>query len=53
MKKQVQSYLSVEDYIKLKEVADSKGILFATLVRIILLNYLKQIKDGKVKDETV
>lgn len=42
-KKQIQSYLSEEDYLKLKEIADSKGLLFATLVRQIIINYLKTI----------
>lgn len=42
-KKQIQSYLSEEDYLKLKENADKQGLLFATLVRQIIINYLKTI----------
>jgi predicted DNA binding CopG/RHH family protein len=45
MKKQIQSYLSEEDYNKLKIIADKQGLLFATLVRQIILNYLKTIKN--------
>jgi predicted DNA binding CopG/RHH family protein len=45
MKKQIQSYLSEEDYNKLKSIADQQGLLFATLVRQIILNYLKTIKS--------
>lgn len=41
MKKQIQSYISQEDYNKLKNIADNQGLLFATLVRQIILNYLK------------
>lgn len=42
-KKQIQSYLSEEDYLKLKKNADKQGLLFATLVRQIIINYLKTI----------
>ena len=45
MKKQIQSYLSEEDYSKLKEVANKQGLCFATLVRQIIINYLKTIKN--------
>ncbi len=45
MKKQIQSYLSEEDYNKLKIIADKQGLLFATLVRQIILNYLKTVKN--------
>ena len=41
MKKQIQSYISQEDYNKLKSIADEQGLLFATLIRQIILNYLK------------
>lgn len=44
MKKQIQSYISQEDYIKLKEIASNQGLLFATLIRQIIINYLKTIK---------
>lgn len=44
MKKQIQSYISEEDYSKLKYEADKQGLLFATLVRQIIINYLKQIE---------
>lgn len=45
MKKQIQSYISQEDYNKLKNIADEQGLLFATLVRQIILNYLKTSKN--------
>ena len=44
MKKQIQSYLSVEDYSKLKKLADAQGQLFASFIRQILINYLKTKK---------
>lgn len=40
-KKQIQGYLSEEDYSKLKDIAESQGLLFATLLRQIIKNYLK------------
>lgn len=46
-KKQIQSYILESDYSKLKKLADSQGLLFATLVRQILINHLKVISDGK------
>jgi hypothetical protein len=46
MKKQIQSYLSQEDYDTLKSIADKQGLLFATLVRQIIINYLKTVKNG-------
>ena len=39
--KQIQGYISEADYAKLKEIADSQGLLFATLLRQIIKNYLK------------
>lgn len=44
MKRQIQSYISEEDYSKLKLIAEKEGLLFATLVRQIILNYLKTKK---------
>jgi len=44
MKKQIQSYLSMEDYKKMKEIANKEGILFATLVRQIILKFLETKK---------
>ena len=41
MKRQIQSYISEEDYSKLKLIAEKEGLLFATLIRQIILNYLK------------
>ena len=41
MKRQIQSYISEEDYSKLKLIAEKEGLLFATLVRQIIINYLK------------
>lgn len=46
MKKQIQSYISQEDYNKLKSIADEQGLLFATLIRQIILNYLKTSKNA-------
>ena len=40
-KKQIQSYISEEQYEALKSIAENQGLLFATLVRQILINYLK------------
>lgn len=40
--KQIQGYISIEDYDSLKLIADSQGLLFATLLRQIIKNYLKQ-----------
>ena len=45
MKKQIQSYISQEDYNKLKNIADEQGLLFATLIRQIILNYLRAINN--------
>jgi predicted DNA-binding protein len=45
MKKQIQSYISEENYDKLKSIAEEQGLLFATLVRQIILNYLKTINN--------
>ena len=44
MKKQIQSYISEEDYSKLKLIAEKDGLLFATLIRQIIVNYLKTKK---------
>ena len=44
MKRQIQSYISEEDYSKLKLIAEKEGLLFATLIRQIILNYLKTKK---------
>ena len=44
MKRQIQSYISEEDYSKLKLIAEKEGLLFATLVRQIIINYLKTKK---------
>jgi hypothetical protein len=41
MKRQIQSYISEEDYSKLKLIAEKEGLLFATLVRKIILEFLK------------
>lgn len=41
MKRQIQSYISEEDYSKLKLIAKKEGLLFATLVRKIILEFLK------------
>lgn len=41
MKRQIQSYISEEDYSKLKLIAEKEGLLFATLIRQIIINYLK------------
>ncbi len=46
-KKQIQSYLLDKDYKQLKKLADADGDLFASFVRKILLNYLKQNANGK------
>lgn len=40
-RKQIQSYISEEQYEALKSIAENQGLLFATLVRQILINYLK------------
>lgn len=45
MKRQIQSYISEEDYNQLKKIADDNGLLFATLVRQIIINYLKLLKN--------
>ena len=45
MKRQIQSYISEEDYSKLKLIAEKEGLLFATLIRQILINYLKTKKN--------
>lgn len=45
MKKQIQSYIFQEDYNKLKNIVDEQGLLFATLVRQIIFNYLKTVKS--------
>jgi len=39
--KQIQGYISIEDYNSLKLIADSQGLLFATLLRQIIKQYLK------------
>jgi predicted DNA binding CopG/RHH family protein len=44
-KRQIQGYVSEEVYSQLKQIADDKGLLFATLLRQIILDYLKT-KDG-------
>ncbi len=44
-RKQIQSYISENDYNILKELAESKGLLFATLIRQILINFLKDNKN--------
>ena len=44
MKRQIQSYISDEDYSKLKLIEEKEGILFATLVRQIIISYLKTKK---------
>lgn len=44
MKRQIQSYISEEDYSKLKLIAEKEGLLFATLIRQIIINYLKSKK---------
>ena len=41
MKRQIQSYISEEDYSNLKLIAEKEGLLFATLIRQIIINYLK------------
>lgn len=41
MKRQIQSYISEEDYSKLKLIAEKEDLLFATLIRQIIINYLK------------
>ncbi len=41
MKRQIQSYISEEDYSKLKLIAEKEGLLFATLIRQIIINFLK------------
>jgi predicted DNA binding CopG/RHH family protein len=46
-RKQIQSYLSTEDYNQLKEIANKQGLLFATLVRQIIINYLKTSNNEK------
>ena len=53
MKRQIQSYISEEDYSKLKLIAEKEGLLFATLIRQIVLNYLKTTAndDGLTPDE--
>ena len=39
--RQIQSYISEEDYDELKVIAVENGVLFATLVRQIIKRYLK------------
>lgn len=46
MKKQIQSYISQEDYNELKNIADEQGLLFATLIRQIIINYLKTTNNA-------
>lgn len=43
--KQIQSYVSVDVYAQLKQVAEEQGLLVATLIRQLILNYLKQQKN--------
>lgn len=43
--KQIQSYVSVDVYTQLKQVAEEQGLLVATLIRQLILNYLKQQKS--------
>lgn len=43
--KQIQSYVSEELYSQLKQVAKSQGLLVATLIRQLIINYLKSIKN--------
>ncbi len=51
MKRQIQSYISEEDYSKLKLIAEKEGLLFATLIRQIIINYLKgAVLPTKLKD---
>ena len=40
--KQIQGYISEADYSKLKEIAGNQGLLFATLLRQIIKNYLRE-----------
>jgi predicted DNA binding CopG/RHH family protein len=47
MSKQIQSYISEEDYNELKKIAKSQGLLFATLIRQIIVNYLKTVKNDR------
>lgn len=48
MKKiQIQSYVDKDSHEKLKKLADADGLSFASFVRKVLLNFLKQNKDGK------
>jgi hypothetical protein len=46
MKRQIQSYISQEDYNKLKLISEKEGLLFATLIRQIIINYLNGKKNG-------
>ena len=43
--KQIQSSVSEELYSQLKQVAKSRGLLVATLIRQLIINYLKSIKN--------
>ena len=43
--KQIQSYVSEEVYLLLKQVAKSQGLLPATLIRQLIINHLKTIKN--------
>jgi len=43
--KQIQSYVSFDVYTQLKQVAEEQGLLVATLIRQLILNYLKQQKS--------
>lgn len=47
--KQIQSYISEQDYNDLKKISQENGLLFATLIRQILINYLKDKKNGRME----
>lgn len=47
--KQIQSYISEQDYNELKKISQENGLLFATLIRQILINYLKDKKNGSME----
>jgi len=42
--KQIQSYLTETDHNRLKTVADKRGLSVASLIRELILNYLKNGK---------
>ena len=47
MKKQVQSYLEHPEYDKILAMANKKGLSFAAMVRVILLEYLEKQEKQK------